>query len=79
MDQASWHKKLKVPENIEIIFLPPYSPELNPIERFWLHIKTNVLRNKIYTDLDLLEQSVIDFLMKISGETVQSVCNCTYV
>jgi len=35
MDQAGWHKSkdLDVPENVTIIYLPPYSPELNPIER----------------------------------------------
>ena len=40
MDRASWHrsKDLKVPSNIKIILLPPYSPELNPVERLWRHI-----------------------------------------
>jgi transposase len=35
MDQAGWHKsqRLQVPDNIQIKFLPPYSPELNPVER----------------------------------------------
>jgi transposase len=35
MDGASWHKSrsLNLPENVEIIYLPPYSPELNPVER----------------------------------------------
>ena len=41
MDGAGWHKSknLIVPENIEILHLPPYSPELNPVERLWQHIK----------------------------------------
>ena len=46
MDCASWHKSkgLKIPENITIIYLPPYSPELNPVERLWLYIaKVNKL------------------------------------
>ena len=36
-DKASWHisKGLKIPENIEIIHLPPYTPEMNPIEQIW--------------------------------------------
>lgn len=48
MDGAGWHKskKLIVPENIIIIHLPPYSPELNPVERFWLHIKVMCLETK---------------------------------
>jgi transposase len=50
MDWAGWHKakNLQVPDNIEIILLPPYSPELNPVERFWQHIKQNTIKNKIY-------------------------------
>ena len=45
MDGAGWHKSknLQVPENIEIILLPPYSPELNPVERFWQNIKKNTI------------------------------------
>lgn len=36
MDGTGWHKsqELILPENIEIIYLPPYSPELNPVETF---------------------------------------------
>ena len=37
MDQAGWHKSknLILPKNIQIEFLPPYSPELNPVEKLW--------------------------------------------
>lgn len=39
MDGAGWHKSkaLKIPDNIVIFYLPPYSPELNPVERLWLY------------------------------------------
>ena len=44
MDNASFHKSQKTKELIEsvncrVIFLPPYSPDLNPIEKFWANIK----------------------------------------
>ena len=41
MDKAGWHTAadLVVPENLSLVFLPPYSPELNPIER--LHLRDN--------------------------------------
>jgi len=40
MDGAGWHKSdaLTLPDNIEIIYLPPYSPELNPVETLWEYI-----------------------------------------
>ena len=38
LDQAGWHgaKALKVPETVTLVPLPPYSPDLNPVERVWL-------------------------------------------
>ncbi len=79
MDQAGWHKGLLLPENIEIVFLPPYSPELNPVERLWQHIKDGVLKNKVYCNLDDLEAKVIEFINHISIQTIKDVCNCSYV
>ena len=48
MDQAVWHKgeALKIPENISIMYLPPYSPEWNPVERLWQYIKSHTLKIK---------------------------------
>jgi len=42
MDKAGWHiaGDLVVPSNLSLVFLPPYSPELNPIERLWLYSGT---------------------------------------
>ena len=76
MDGAGWHKakKLRIPENIKIIFLPPYCPELNPVERFWLYIKKEVLRNKIYDSLDQLKDATCDFLNSISSFTIINLC-----
>ena len=47
LDNATWHKKQEVQEfcednNMRLIFLPPYSPELNPIERVWSFLKSKV-------------------------------------
>ena len=81
MDQASWHrsKALKVPDNVKIVLLPPYSPELNPVERLWGHMKSKLLRNKIYPNLDELEEAVCAFLRQLSSDTVRSVCRCNYL
>jgi transposase len=77
MDGAGWHKakKLRIPKNIKIVFLPPYCPELNPVERFWLYIKKAVLRNKIYHSLDHLKDAVCSFLNSISSPTIMSLCS----
>lgn len=79
MDNAKWHGQLSVPEKIQIVYLPPYSPELNPIERLWRYIKDHVLKNKIYSTLSELEGSVCDFIEQLSNNVVQSICKCNYV
>ena len=55
MDNASFHRKKKLYEitrrhNRELIFLPPYSPELNPIERFWHWLKQAVTETLKFCD-----------------------------
>lgn len=76
MDGAGWHKskKLVVPENICIIYLPPYTPELNPVERLWLHTKRNTIKNKIYDSLKDLENEVCNFLKTITNGSVAQIC-----
>ncbi len=81
MDGAGWHKSsdLKVPENIKIFFLPPYSPELNPVERLWLYIKQRILSNKIYQTIDDLENALCEFINELSKEVVKNICTASYL
>lgn len=56
MDRASWHttEALNIPENLSLLPLPPYSPELNPMEQVWQKIKADYLTNttfKSYEDI----------------------------
>jgi transposase len=81
MDGAGWHKSkdLCIPENIKIIYLPPYSPELNPVERLWKYIKDNILTNKIYETLNDLEDSLCNFLNSISSQHIKDICTADYM
>ena len=79
MDNAGWHSGLLLPSKINVVYLPPYSPELNPIERLWRYIKDHVLKNKVYDTLESLEDSVCVFLQQLSAEVVKSICSCDYV
>lgn len=81
MDGAAWHKSksLRQDKNIRIIIQPAYSPELNPTERLWQHIKDNTIKNKVFSDLDQLETSITVFFNSLSLQTIQSICNINYI
>ena len=52
LDGAGWHSatSLRVPANITLVPLPPYSPELNPVERVWLYLKERFLSMRLLND-----------------------------
>jgi transposase len=54
VDQAGWHisPKLKVPDNITLVLLPPRSPELNPMENVWQFVRDNWLSNRVFGSYD---------------------------
>jgi transposase len=81
LDQAGWHKSsnLNIPQNIKIIYLSPYSPELNPVEKLWQFIKDNILKNTIYDTLNDLEEKLCDFINSITTKQILSVCNVSYM
>ena len=80
MDGAGWHKtkELKIPKNIEIVLLPPYSPELNPVERLWGYIKQNTIKNRVYNSLKDLEFAVGNIITGMGKDVIKQVCNINY-
>lgn len=73
MDNASYHKSRAVQaalaaleEHLLVVWLPKYSPFLNPIERFWLHLKNQANANCLHPDLDSLIRA-IDLHMSIQN------------
>ena len=50
VDGAGWHcaKALEVPENITLLKLPPYAPELNPMENVWAYLRANKLAISVF-------------------------------
>ena len=54
-DGAGWHQlghRLLVPDNITLLNLPPYAPELNPMENVWAYLRTNKLCNLVWDSYD---------------------------
>ncbi len=81
LDQAGWHiaKALQVPENITLLHLPAYSPELNPIERLWAYIKSHYLSNRVYKDYEELFDVTKNAWNKISPDRFRSICKTSWV
>lgn len=56
LDQAGWHgaNALRIPANLTLVPLPPYSPELNPVERVWLHLRDRYLSHRLLDDYEAI-------------------------
>jgi transposase len=81
MDRAGWHvsRKLAVPEGITVLLLPPYSPELNPVENLWHYLRGHYLSNRTYDDYDALLAAGTDAYRRLTPEVIRSVCRCPYL
>lgn len=82
LDQAGFHSKCKaldLPMNLSLLNLPPYSPELNPMELLWLYIKSHYLKNRLLKkDEDLLELGC-ELWNRLTPEIIKSVANVSYL
>lgn len=80
LDNGQFHKakKLEVPSNVELTFLPPYSPELNPVERLWQDLKDQ-LSFDFYEHLSSLRQETRMALRPCTNETVESLTGYDYL
>ena len=56
LDGAGWHKspRLKVPDNIVLLSLPAYSPELDPVENIWEFLRGNYLSHRVFDDYEAI-------------------------
>jgi transposase len=69
MDGAGWHtaKDLSIPENMSILHLPPYSPELNPVEHLWDEIREKDFSNEVFATITALEVHLMQALARMEG------------
>ena len=81
MDRAGRHKSrdLKLPEGVTVLLLPPYSPELNPVENLWHYLRSHYLSNRSYEDYDALLAAGGEAYRKLTPDVLKSVCRCPYL
>ena len=75
-DGAPWHRIQSPSPHIELLTLPPYSPDLNPIERLWQWIRDNYTNNRFFESLCEVEQVITECIRNRQGlrDAVKSVC-----
>jgi transposase len=71
LDQAGWHgaSALRVPANITLVPLPPYAPELNPVERVWEYLKERSLSLRLLNDYDAIADAASNAWNRLCAET----------
>jgi len=75
IDNAGFHSltKYDIPENIKLIRIPPYSPELNPSEKIWAYIK-QFYKNNVFENIENVKQWLHEFIKdKLNKERVESI------
>ena len=74
-DGAAWHrsKTLVCPENIQLLSIPPYTPEMNPIEQIWKQIRSMGFRNEIFHSLADVVDRLCDTICRLTNDIVKSI------
>lgn len=70
IDGAGWHRSdaLKAPANIYLLKLPPYAPELNPIEHVWDELREKYFHNQVFKSLEALEDRLAAALKTLEDD-----------
>lgn len=80
LDNGAFHKAkiLNIPKNIYLLFLPPYSPELNPAEKIWANFK-RTFTNRLFSSLEEISNFIEQETKNLTTELVQSICSFDYI
>lgn len=74
IDNAGFHstKNIQVPDNIFLLRIPPYSPELNPCEQIWQHLK-KLFKNQVFKTIELLKQWLFKQVQNMTNDMIKSI------
>ncbi|MEE4277715.1 MAG: transposase, partial [Halieaceae bacterium] len=83
LDGAGWHsaKALAVPPNVTLVPLPPYSPQLNPMERVWLYLRERFLSLRVLEGYEAIVDACCIAWNAIADDTdrIRSLCLYPYI
>ena len=74
-DGARWHNSggLRIPDNIHIAHIPPYTPEMNPIEQIWKEIRKRGFKNEVFQTLEKVVDRLCDTIKDLPASVIQSI------
>jgi transposase len=72
LDGAGWHRAgdLQVPANVQLLPLPPYSPQLNPMEHIWDEIREKWFPNLAFNSLEAVEDRLVESVLALENDAV---------
>ena len=81
LDGAGWHvaHDLRAPDNLTLIPLPPYSPELNPVERVWLYLRERHLSHRVLADYDAVVDALCRAWNQLTPDRLRSLTGYDYI
>ena len=71
--------KLHIPENIELFYIPPYTPEMNPIEQIWKELRITGFRNEVFATLEKVVDRLCDTICTLTSDTIKNITRCSWI
>lgn len=74
-DGAAWHKSkaLVIPQNIRLFNIPPYTPEMNPIEQIWKELRKMGFRNEVFATLEKVVDRLCDMICALTSDAIHNI------
>ena len=70
---------LELPDNIVLFHIPPYTPEMNPIEQIWKEIRKRGFRNEVFPSLDKVVDRLCDTICSLSNDVISSITGRNWI
>ncbi|MBR1561447.1 MAG: transposase, partial [Clostridia bacterium] len=61
------------PDNIKLLFIPPYTPEMNPIEQIWKQLRSMGFRNEVFKSLNHVLDRLFDTINDLTHDVIKSI------
>ena len=80
-DGAAWHKSktLQVPVNIVLFHIPPYTPEMNPIEQIWKELRKRGFKNESFASLAKVIDRLCDTICSLASDVIKSITGRNWI